>query len=200
MTPIPMSFGGQEFADVALGDARRTRRLVRLADACLTSPDQSLPDMCHDPAAYQAALRLFRHPAVLAPHQARPRPGRAPHRPRRPRHHRTGGGPGDSGGGRVGAGAVGHAGADGPGNPGVRESHPGDAAAPTQPPRGLPAGADRGVGGAGVGAEPAGRGGAGGVSAAHVGGRGGGGRPAAGGGVVPEAWVVERNVCGYRAW
>lgn len=76
MNPIPMSFGGQEFADVELGDARRTRRLVRLADACLTSPDQSLPDKCHDPAAYQAALRLLRHPAVthravLAPHQAR---------------------------------------------------------------------------------------------------------------------------------
>ncbi|MBN9517688.1 transposase, partial [bacterium] len=76
MTTIPMSFGTQEFADVDLGDARRTRRLVRVADACLASPGRSLPDACHDPAAYQAALRLFRHPAVthravLAPHQAR---------------------------------------------------------------------------------------------------------------------------------
>ena len=76
MTTIPMSFGGQEFADVELGDVRRTRRLVRVADACLAGPGRSLPDTCHDPAAYQATLRLFRHPAVthravLAPHQAR---------------------------------------------------------------------------------------------------------------------------------
>src|SRR5688500_13782648 len=76
MDPLPISYGAQEFGDVDLGDARRTRRLVAIADACVACPDQSLPDKFHDPSGYLGALRLFRsphvtHAAVLAPHQAR---------------------------------------------------------------------------------------------------------------------------------
>jgi hypothetical protein len=76
MDPVPMSFGVQEFGEAMLGDTRRTRRLIALADACVAHPDQSLPDKLHDPSGYQATLRLFRcpdvtHEAVLAPHQAR---------------------------------------------------------------------------------------------------------------------------------
>ena len=76
MSPNPTSFGGREFGDVDLGDARRTRRLVAVADACLAHPAHALPDTFHDPAGYRAALRLLRHPrvthaAVLTPHQAR---------------------------------------------------------------------------------------------------------------------------------
>jgi hypothetical protein len=76
MHPLPMSFGTQEFGDAALGDRRRTRRLVAVADACLAAPDQALPDKLHDPGGYQGALRLFRsprvtHAAVIAPHQIR---------------------------------------------------------------------------------------------------------------------------------
>ncbi|MBP3959456.1 IS4 family transposase [Gemmata sp. G18] len=76
MNPLPKSFGAQEFGDVELGDVRRTRRLVALADACACAPGHALPDKFHDPSGYQGALRLLRsphvtHAAVLAPHQAR---------------------------------------------------------------------------------------------------------------------------------
>lgn len=76
MRPLPMSYGTQEFGDVALGDARRTQRLIAIADSCIASPGESLPDKFHDPSGYLAALRLFRsshatHEAILAPHQSR---------------------------------------------------------------------------------------------------------------------------------
>ena len=76
MSSMPMSFGTQEFGEVALGDTRRTRRLIAVADACVAHPDRTLPDKFHDPRGYHAALRLFRNPsvthaAVLAPHQSR---------------------------------------------------------------------------------------------------------------------------------
>ena len=52
MSSMPMSFGTQEFGEVALGDTRRTRRLIAVADACVAHPDRTLPDKFHDPRGY----------------------------------------------------------------------------------------------------------------------------------------------------
>lgn len=69
------TFGEEHFGDAQLGDVRRTRRLVRLADRFLAHPQGSLPHKCQDPAMYQALLGLLRpaevsHHAVLRPHCA----------------------------------------------------------------------------------------------------------------------------------
>jgi hypothetical protein len=70
------TFGEEHFGDARLGDARRTRRLVRLADRFRAHPDGSLPQKCQDPAMYQALLGLLTaadvtHAAVLQPHRER---------------------------------------------------------------------------------------------------------------------------------
>jgi Transposase DNA-binding len=67
------TFGAEHFGKAQLGDARRTRRLVRLADRFLAHPQGSLPHKCQDPAMYQALLGLLSpeavtHRAVLQPH------------------------------------------------------------------------------------------------------------------------------------
>jgi hypothetical protein len=72
------SFGGRHFGTAALGDIRRTRRLVQMADAFLQRPDASLPRKCGSPANYQALLGLLdrpelTHAAVLEPHVQRTR-------------------------------------------------------------------------------------------------------------------------------
>jgi len=67
------TFGAEHFGNAQLGDARRTRRLVRVADRFLAHPQGSLPHKCQDPAMYQALLGLLTpaavtHRAVLGPH------------------------------------------------------------------------------------------------------------------------------------
>lgn len=76
MAQAGASFGVEEFGEAELGDRRRVERLIRVADACLAHPAGALPNKFHDPAAYNACLRLFRNPAithaaVLEPHQLR---------------------------------------------------------------------------------------------------------------------------------
>jgi hypothetical protein len=67
------TFGAEHFGKAQLGDVRRTRRLVRLADRFFAHPHGSLPHKCQDPAMYQALLGLLTpeavtHRAVLQPH------------------------------------------------------------------------------------------------------------------------------------
>jgi len=68
------TFGEEHFGGAQLGDVRRTRRLVQLADRFHAHPGGSLPHKCQDPAMYQALLGLLRpadvtHRAVLRPHR-----------------------------------------------------------------------------------------------------------------------------------
>jgi hypothetical protein len=70
------SFGAHHFGGAVLGDLRRTRRLVELADAFLLDPQGSLPRKCGSSANYQALLGLLgaepvTHAAVLAHHRHR---------------------------------------------------------------------------------------------------------------------------------
>jgi hypothetical protein len=75
---VERSFGEEFFASAALGDRRRTRRLVRLADQLVVHPEGTLPDKLSDPAALKAAYRLMdgdtvTHESVLAPARGRVR-------------------------------------------------------------------------------------------------------------------------------
>ncbi len=68
-----LSFGQQNFGDVELGDARRTRRLVRLADGMCRHPGGTLPDKFSKPAELRALYRFMNceevtHEALLRPH------------------------------------------------------------------------------------------------------------------------------------
>src|SRR6266436_5660939 len=70
------SFGDEFFATAALGDRRRTRRLVLLADQLVQHPEGTLPDKLPDPAALKAAYRLMdaddvTHAAILGPARQR---------------------------------------------------------------------------------------------------------------------------------
>lgn len=58
------SFGERNFGHCDLGDARRTRRLVRAADQILAHPDKPLPHKFASPKDYRAVLRLANAPAV----------------------------------------------------------------------------------------------------------------------------------------
>jgi hypothetical protein len=65
--------GELHFGACRLGDARRTARLVDLANRIARRPDGTLPHQLHDPAAYRACCRLMNqaevtHDAVLGPH------------------------------------------------------------------------------------------------------------------------------------
>lgn len=76
MTPAARpTFGEANFAEAQLGDIRRTRRLVALADALRRHPGGSLPDKLPSPRNLKALYRLcsreeVTHQAVLAPHRA----------------------------------------------------------------------------------------------------------------------------------
>ncbi len=75
---VPGRFGVSQFAGADLGDERRTKRLIRLADQLMAHPDGTLPDKIADLYQLDAAYRLFAEPdvthaAVLAPHAARVR-------------------------------------------------------------------------------------------------------------------------------
>ena len=68
------SFGQQHFAAAELGDQRRTKRLVELADRLCRHPAGTLPSKLLVPADLQAFYRLCNcpavtHEAVLAPHR-----------------------------------------------------------------------------------------------------------------------------------
>jgi hypothetical protein len=66
-------FGVVHFGTAQLGDIRRTRRLVQMADAFRKMPEASLPGKCGSPANYQALLGLLNcsevtHSSVLDAH------------------------------------------------------------------------------------------------------------------------------------
>ena len=71
--PRVAEWAANEFGAAALGDARRTARLVALAEALGTRPAASLPEACGSRAALKAAYRFFdtdevTPEAVLASH------------------------------------------------------------------------------------------------------------------------------------
>ncbi len=73
-----VGFGELNFGGAQLGDARRTRRLVRTADRMMQRPQGTLPDKLHEPAELKGLYRLVdqeevTHAAVLAPHRERVR-------------------------------------------------------------------------------------------------------------------------------
>jgi hypothetical protein len=68
------SFGEVNFGTAALGDLRRTKRLVRVADAIVRHPGGSLPEKLRTPAELEALYHLMNcetvtHETVLAPHR-----------------------------------------------------------------------------------------------------------------------------------
>ena len=67
------AWAAHEFGAAALGDLRRTVRLLQLATALGAQPSASLPEACADPATLKAAYRFFDNDdippeAVLASH------------------------------------------------------------------------------------------------------------------------------------
>ena len=55
-----------EFADAELGDERRTKRLVALANVLGQHPTAALPEACGDGGMRNAAYRFFDHDAIDA--------------------------------------------------------------------------------------------------------------------------------------
>lgn len=70
------SFGKEHFGAAQLGDRRRTKRLVQLADKMVMHPGGTLPEKIDDPASLKALYRLVdkeevTHASVLAPSRER---------------------------------------------------------------------------------------------------------------------------------
>ncbi len=70
---MPSSFGEEHFGGARLGDERRTKRLVTVANQMATHPGGTLPDKLKEPAGLKALYRLMdsdavTHEAVLQPH------------------------------------------------------------------------------------------------------------------------------------
>jgi hypothetical protein len=70
----PESFGERNFGQAQLGDRRRTRRLVRVADTIARHPGGTLPDKLKSPAELEALYHLMNcktvtHQSVLEPHR-----------------------------------------------------------------------------------------------------------------------------------
>jgi hypothetical protein len=70
------TFGEQHFGQTQLGDRRRTRRLVDLADTIVQHPGGSLPDKLKSPAKLEALYHLMKcesvtHQSVLQAHRQR---------------------------------------------------------------------------------------------------------------------------------
>ncbi|MFQ5464272.1 MAG: transposase DNA-binding-containing protein, partial [Phycisphaerae bacterium] len=68
-----LSFGEEHFGRAELGDERRTKRLVVVADRMAEHPGGTLPDKLREPAGLKALYRLMdsdavTHEAVLQPH------------------------------------------------------------------------------------------------------------------------------------
>jgi len=73
ITGLDTSFGRTHFGAARLGDARRTRRLVRVADAFVRHPGGTFPEKLPDPHQLDAFYNLMAaedvtHRAVLEPH------------------------------------------------------------------------------------------------------------------------------------
>ena len=73
---LERSFGELHFGSAELGDVRRTRRLVQVADRMVKHPGGTLPDKLSDPAGLKGLYRLaardeVTHEAVLAPSRER---------------------------------------------------------------------------------------------------------------------------------
>jgi hypothetical protein len=66
------SFGKEHFAAACLGDQRRTRCLVDLADRFARHPRGSLPEKCKDPNALRRCYDLMKSPAVTHPRVLEP--------------------------------------------------------------------------------------------------------------------------------
>ena len=67
-------FGVRKFGQADLGDSRRTKRLVELADQLVARPGGLLPQKLNNPSTLKAAYRLFAsdsvtHSAILQPHR-----------------------------------------------------------------------------------------------------------------------------------
>jgi Transposase DNA-binding len=76
LTDTTASFGTLHFGEAQLGDVRRTRRLVQVADAIIRHPGGTLPQKIHDPTPLDALYRLANrkevtHEEVLQPHRQR---------------------------------------------------------------------------------------------------------------------------------
>lgn len=74
MTAIEQTFGERNFGKAELGDIRRTKRLVKLADQLVHRPGGSLPEKINSPNELKATYRLFDNPqvtheAVMESHQ-----------------------------------------------------------------------------------------------------------------------------------
>src|SRR5262249_41972782 len=61
---VEPNFGQTHFGQAPLGDVRRVRLLVKLADRRVARPGVALPNQVQDKAAYQALLGLVRRPEV----------------------------------------------------------------------------------------------------------------------------------------
>ena len=64
--PSPPTFGQENFGTARLGDRRRTRRLVDLADRLLRHPGGSLPDKFADPNALNRCYEAMGFKTALA--------------------------------------------------------------------------------------------------------------------------------------
>lgn len=74
MVTTQVDFGEVHFGRADLGDQRRRKRLIQLANKIVKHPEGSLPNKLQDPAAYQAMYRLCKnrrvtHEAVLETHR-----------------------------------------------------------------------------------------------------------------------------------
>ena len=74
---LELSFGEVHFGSAELGDVRRTRRLVQVADQMVKHPGGTLPDKFSDPASLKGMYRLaardeVTHEAVLSPSRSGP--------------------------------------------------------------------------------------------------------------------------------
>ena len=72
MDTLLEDFGARNFGAAALGDRRRTRRLVRIADRIAAHPGGSLPEKMRSPADLRGLYRLMNHPRTT--HEAVPAP------------------------------------------------------------------------------------------------------------------------------
>src|SRR3972149_5281152 len=73
---LGVSFGEEHFGAAQLGDRRRTKRLVQVADRMVMHPGGTLPEKIDDPASLKALYRLMdqedvTHASVLTPSRER---------------------------------------------------------------------------------------------------------------------------------
>jgi hypothetical protein len=58
------TFGERHFGNAQLGDQRRTRRLVKIADQMVLRPSGSWPEKINSPGDLKAAYRMLDSPSV----------------------------------------------------------------------------------------------------------------------------------------